>query len=92
MRQVRPLPSPLVEPNGSPRVCDAYEKVDAPALWDSGGRFVVIDTVAELEYAVLDTTTHTAARLVPFDLDEAIGWARDYEQAAQRMTQASEAP
>lgn len=91
LRQVRPLPSPLVEPNGSPRVRDAYEKVDGPAVWDGGGRFVVIDTVTDgLEYAVLDTATDTAVRLVPFDLDDAIGWARDYEQAAQRMTQDAE--
>lgn len=61
-----------------------WREVRAPATWDHGGRYVVLETVAGgLEYLVVDAASSppTPVRTVPLSLDDAIGWAREFEQS-----------
>lgn len=50
----------------------AFEVMDGPATYDDGRRFVVLETILDLEYTIFDTETDKAVQTVPLSLGDAI--------------------
>ena len=87
MRQVRPGPVARYVTNDKPVVVpDTWERHTGPALYDDGGPFVVVDTVAGLQYAVIDIRDMTALRTFPVSLKEACDFAYDANRAEERLS------
>ena len=49
-----------------------FDKMDGPATYDNGGRYVVFETVLDLEYTIVDTEDgNRIVKAVPLSLEDA---------------------
>lgn len=58
---------------------------DAYADYDTGFRYVVLETVADLEWAVIDADTMTTVKKVSLDFDEAKRYCDDINQSEKEI-------
>lgn len=85
LRQIgRPPVATMIATDAPMPFSGTWEAHEGPALWDQGGAHVVVDTVPDLEWAVLDTRTGRRVQRVMLDFKEACNAAYDLDCAERR--------